>query len=116
MQEKQLSGKGAPSLGQSLPFVPVILSKVPRHSLAVSGFATAILCFSPSLRAFPIHPDPFVHLALAENETADGNIIFAVGKDFTLTADRILELLGRGELDAEGVRRSVGAQASTTRR
>jgi hypothetical protein len=83
MQEKQSSGKGAPSLGQSLPFVPVILSKVPRHSLAVSGFATAILCFSPSLRAFPIHPDPFVHLALAENETADGNIIFAVGKDFT---------------------------------
>jgi hypothetical protein len=40
-----------------------------------------------------------------------------VGKDFTLTADQILELLElleRGELDAEGVRRSVEAQASTT--
>jgi len=37
-----------------------------------------------------------------------------VGKDFTLTADQILELLERGELDAEGVRRSVEAQASAT--
>jgi hypothetical protein len=49
-------------------------------------------------------------------QTADGDIIFAVGKDFTLTADQILELLGRGELDADGVRRSVAAQASATRR
>jgi hypothetical protein len=36
-----------------------------------------------------------------------------VGKD-TLTADQILELLERGELHAEGVRRSVEAQASAT--
>jgi hypothetical protein len=47
-------------------------------------------------------------------QTADGEIIFAVGKDFTLTADQILELLERGELHAEGVRRSVEAQASAT--
>ena len=50
-------------------------------------------------------------------QTADGQIIFPVGKDLTLTADQILELLElleRGELDAEGVRRSVEAQASTT--
>jgi len=46
-------------------------------------------------------------------QTADGEIIFPVGKDFTLTADQILELLERGELDAEGVRRSVKAQAAT---
>ena len=49
-------------------------------------------------------------------QTADGEIIFSVGKDFTLTADQILELLERGELHAEGVRRSVEAQASATRR
>ena len=49
-------------------------------------------------------------------QTADGDIIFAVGKDFTLTADQILDLLERGELHAEGVRRSVEAQASATRR
>ena len=47
-------------------------------------------------------------------QTADGEIIFAVDKDFTLTADQILELLERGELHAEGVRRSVEAQASAT--
>jgi len=47
-------------------------------------------------------------------QTADGQIIFPVGKDFTLTAEQILELLERGELDAEGVRRSVEAQASAT--
>ena len=45
-------------------------------------------------------------------QTADGDIIFAVGKDFTLTADQILELLERGELNAEGVRRSVEAHAA----
>ena len=44
-------------------------------------------------------------------QTADGEIIFSVGKDFTLTADQILELLERGELHAEGVRRSVEASA-----
>src|SRR5947199_46734 len=49
-------------------------------------------------------------------QTADGEIIFPVGKDFTLTADQMLELLERGELDAEGVRRSVEAQAATRRR
>ena len=47
-------------------------------------------------------------------QTANGEIIFSVGKDFTLTADQILELLDRGELHAEGVRRSVEAQASAT--
>jgi hypothetical protein len=46
-------------------------------------------------------------------QTADGEIIFSVGKD-TLTADQILELLERGELHAEGVRRSVEAHASAT--
>ena len=46
-------------------------------------------------------------------QTADGEIIFSVDKDFTLTADQILELLERGELHAEGVRRSVEAQTST---
>jgi len=47
-------------------------------------------------------------------QTADGEIIFSVGKDFTLTADQLLELLDSGELHAEGVRRSVEAQASAT--
>ena len=49
-------------------------------------------------------------------QTADGQIIFPVGKDFTLTANQILELLERGELDAEGVRRSVEARAATPMR
>ncbi len=49
-------------------------------------------------------------------QTADGEIIFSVGKDFTLTADQILELLERGELHAEGVRRSAEAQAATRMR
>jgi hypothetical protein len=48
-------------------------------------------------------------------QTADGDIIFAVGKDFTLTADQILDLLERGELHAEGVRRSIQAQAGIPR-
>jgi hypothetical protein len=46
-------------------------------------------------------------------QTADGEIIFPVDKNFTLTADQILELLARGELDAEGVRRSVKAASAT---
>jgi len=46
-------------------------------------------------------------------QTADGEIIFPVDKCFTLTADQILELLERGELDAEGVRRSAEVQAAT---
>jgi len=45
-------------------------------------------------------------------QTADGEIIFAVGKD-ALTADQILHLLERGELHAEGVHRSIQAQAAT---
>ena len=49
-------------------------------------------------------------------QTADGEIIFPVGKDFTLTADQMLELLERGELHAEGVRRSVEAQVATPMR
>ncbi len=49
-------------------------------------------------------------------QTADGETIFPVGQGFTLTADQILELLERGELDAEGVRRSVEAQAATPMR
>lgn len=44
-------------------------------------------------------------------QTADGEIIFAVGKDFTLTANQILELLGRGELHAEGIRKLGEAQS-----
>ncbi len=46
-------------------------------------------------------------------QTADGEIIFPVGNTFTLTANQILELLERGELDAEGVRRTIEAQAAT---
>ena len=49
-------------------------------------------------------------------QTADGEIIFPVGKDFTLTADQILKLLESGELHAEGVRRSAEAQAATPMR
>ena len=49
-------------------------------------------------------------------QTAEGEIIFSVGKDFTLTADQLLELLERGELNSEGVRSLVEAQASATRR
>jgi hypothetical protein len=41
-------------------------------------------------------------------QTAEGEIIFVVGEDFTLTADQILELLEREELHPEGVRRLVG--------
>ncbi len=41
--------------------------------------------------------------------TANGEIVFAVGKDFTVTADQMLELLDRGELHAEGVRRLAPA-------
>ena len=48
-------------------------------------------------------------------QTANGEIIFSVGKDFTLTADQMLGLLERGELDAEGVLKSVEAQASVLR-
>ena len=44
-------------------------------------------------------------------QTADGKMIFAVGKDFTLTAAQLLGLLDRGELHAEGVRRLVEGQA-----
>ena len=49
-------------------------------------------------------------------QTANGEIIFSVGKDFTLSADQILGPLERGELHAEGVRSLVETQASATRR
>ncbi len=49
-------------------------------------------------------------------QTADGEIIFPVGEGFTLTADEIIELLECGELNADGVRRSVEAHASPMRR
>lgn len=49
-------------------------------------------------------------------QTAEGEIIFAVGEDFTLTADQILELLEREELHAEGVRLLVEAHAENQRR
>ena len=45
-------------------------------------------------------------------QTAEGEIIFVVGEDFTLTADQILELLEREELHDEGVRRLVAAQTA----
>ncbi len=48
-------------------------------------------------------------------QTADGKTIFAVGQH-TLTAEQILELLDRGELNAEGVRKLVEAHASAMRR
>jgi hypothetical protein len=44
-------------------------------------------------------------------QTADGQIIFSVDKE-TLTVNQLLDLLERGELHAEGVRKSVEAQAS----
>lgn len=47
-------------------------------------------------------------------QAATGEILFAVGKDSTLTADQILGLLERGELQAEGVRRLAEAQAAAT--
>ena len=46
-------------------------------------------------------------------QTANGQIIFSVGKD-TLTTDQLLDLLQRGELHPEGVRRSVEDHASAT--
>jgi hypothetical protein len=45
-------------------------------------------------------------------QTVNGKMIFAVGEDFTVTAEQILELLDRGELHAEGIRRLGYAQAS----
>ena len=49
-------------------------------------------------------------------QTPEGEIVFLVGEDFTLTADQVLELLEREELHAEGVRRLVEAQAEKQRR
>ena len=46
--------------------------------------------------------------------TVNGDTIFAIGKDFMVTADQILELLDGGELHAEGVRRLAQTQASAT--
>jgi len=45
-------------------------------------------------------------------QTANGEMIFAIGKDFTLSGDEILELLDGGELRAEGVHRLAQAHAS----
>jgi hypothetical protein len=45
-------------------------------------------------------------------QTGEGEIIFPVDTNFTLTADQMLMLLESGELDAEGVRRTVEAQAA----
>ena len=45
-------------------------------------------------------------------QTAKGERIFAIGKDFTISADQILELLAAGELHAEGVHRLAQANAS----
>ena len=44
-------------------------------------------------------------------QTANGEMVFAVGTEFTLTAEQILELLDRGELHADGVRKLYEAQA-----
>ena len=49
-------------------------------------------------------------------QTPNGEVVFSVGK-YMVTADQIFELLQRGELHAEGVRRSVeGASAMPMRR
>ena len=48
-------------------------------------------------------------------QTAHGEIIFAVGKDFTLSADQILGLLERDELHSEGVRKLVEAAEKQSR-
>ena len=47
-------------------------------------------------------------------QTANGEIIFSIGKDFTISVDQVLELLDLWELHAEGVRRLAQAQASAT--
>lgn len=47
-------------------------------------------------------------------QTASGEIIFGVGKDFTLTAEQLLELLEREELHPDGIRKLVTAQAVAT--
>ena len=43
-----------------------------------------------------------VHVLRQQGITAEGEIIFEVGEDFALTADQMLELLEREELDAAG--------------
>jgi hypothetical protein len=47
-------------------------------------------------------------------QTAEGEIIFEVGGDFTLTADHILELLEREGLDVEGGIGESGEQMTIT--
>jgi hypothetical protein len=49
-------------------------------------------------------------------QTADGEMIFPVDRNLTLTAAQLLGLLERDELDAEGVRRSVETQTATPMR
>lgn len=43
-----------------------------------------------------------VHVLRQQGITAEGEIIFEVGEDFTLTAEQMLELLEREELGAAG--------------
>lgn len=47
-------------------------------------------------------------------QAASGHVLFPVGKDFTLTANQILELLDRGELNEEGVRKLVKTHGAAT--
>lgn len=47
-------------------------------------------------------------------QTGTGEIIFAVGNDFILTAEQLLELHKRGELHPEGVLKLVGTPAPAT--
>jgi hypothetical protein len=47
-------------------------------------------------------------------QTAEEEIILAVGEDFTLTADQILELLEHKELDTEGGIGKSGEQMTIT--
>ena len=49
-------------------------------------------------------------------QTASGEIIFAVGKDLTLTAEQLLELFERGDLHPQGVLELVGTGATSARK
>jgi len=92
----------APSFPQWCRFVELVVSSYPARANDIVK-AVHLLRQHGIAVGFPM-------------QTADGQIIFPVGKDFTLTADQILELLERGELNAEGVRRLVEAQAATPMR
>jgi hypothetical protein len=49
-------------------------------------------------------------------QTASGEIIFGIGKDFTLTAGQILDLFDRGDLHLEGILKLIEAQAEKPRK